>query len=46
MSCQPIENYGIIGDLHRVALVGMDGSIDLMSFPRFGSATIFAALLD
>jgi GH15 family glucan-1,4-alpha-glucosidase len=43
---QPIENYGIIGDLHTVALVGMDGSIDFMSFPQFDSPTIFAALLD
>jgi len=43
---QPIENYGIIGDLHTVALVGMDGSIDFMSFPHFDSPTIFAALLD
>ena len=46
MSYKPIENYGIIGDLHTVALVGMDGSIDLMSFPHFDSPTIFAALLD
>ena len=46
MSYQPIENYGIIGDLHTVALVGMDGSIDFMSFPQFDSPTIFAALLD
>ncbi len=43
---QPIENYGIIGDLHTIALVGMDGSIDFMSFPHFDSPTIFAALLD
>ncbi|MGE0822151.1 MAG: glycoside hydrolase family 15 protein [Candidatus Binatia bacterium] len=43
---QPIENYGIIGDLHTVALVGMDGSIDFMCFPTFDSPTIFAALLD
>ena len=46
MSYQPIENYGVIGDLHTVALVGMDGSIDFMSFPSFDSPTIFAALLD
>jgi hypothetical protein len=32
---QPIENYGIIGDLYTVALVGMDGSIDFMAFPHF-----------
>lgn len=43
---KPIENYGIIGDLHTVALVGMDGSIDFMCFPNFDSPTIFAALLD
>jgi GH15 family glucan-1,4-alpha-glucosidase len=42
----PIGNYGIIGDLHTVALVGMDGSIDFMCFPRFDSPSIFAALLD
>jgi GH15 family glucan-1,4-alpha-glucosidase len=46
VSYQPIENYGIVGDLHSVALVGMDGSIDMMSFPHFDSPTIFAALLD
>jgi GH15 family glucan-1,4-alpha-glucosidase len=42
----PIENYGVIGDLNTIALVGMDGSIDFMSFPNFDSPTIFAALLD
>jgi GH15 family glucan-1,4-alpha-glucosidase len=46
MGYQPIENYGIVGDLHTVALVGMDGSIDFMCFPRFDSPSIFAALLD
>jgi GH15 family glucan-1,4-alpha-glucosidase len=46
MSYQPIANYGIIGDLHTVALVGMDGSIDFMCFPLFDSPTIFASLLD
>jgi GH15 family glucan-1,4-alpha-glucosidase len=43
---QPVENYGVIGDLRTVALVGMDGSIDFMCFPRFDSPTVFAALLD
>ncbi|MFQ5944809.1 MAG: glycoside hydrolase family 15 protein [Anaerolineae bacterium] len=46
MSYQPIENYGIIGDLHTVALVGMDGSIDFMCFPHFDSPSMFARLLD
>ncbi|MFQ5789980.1 MAG: glycoside hydrolase family 15 protein [Acidobacteriota bacterium] len=46
MAYQPIENYGIIGDLHTVALVGMNGSIDWYCFPRFDSPSVFAAILD
>lgn len=46
MKYRPIENYGIIGDLSTVALVGLDGSIDFMCFPNFDSPSIFAALLD
>jgi GH15 family glucan-1,4-alpha-glucosidase len=46
MSYQPIENYGVIGDLTTAALVSMDASIDFMCFPHFDSPTIFAALLD
>jgi GH15 family glucan-1,4-alpha-glucosidase len=46
MNYQPIENYGLIGDLATTALVSMEGSIDFMCFPRFDSPTIFAALLD
>lgn len=42
----PIEQHGVIGDLHTVALVGMHGSIDFMCFPRFDSPTIFASMLD
>ena len=42
----PIANYGVIGNLHTVALVGMHGDIDFMCFPRFDSPSMFAALLD
>src|SRR5256885_11345704 len=42
----PIENYGVIGDLNTVALVGLDASIDFMCFPNFDSPSIFCALLD
>lgn len=43
---QPIENYGVIGDLYPVALVGTDGSIDFLAFPRVDSPTVFAVLLE
>ncbi|GEO08158.1 glycoside hydrolase family 15 protein [Segetibacter aerophilus] len=46
MQYQPIENYGIVGDLNTVALIGLNGSIDFMCFPNFDSPSIFAALLD
>ncbi|HZC36675.1 MAG TPA: glycoside hydrolase family 15 protein, partial [Chthoniobacterales bacterium] len=42
----PIENYGVIGNLETVALVGIDGSIDFCCFPQFDSPSIFASLLD
>lgn len=46
MAYQPIENYGVIGNMRTTALVGVDGSIDWFCFPYFDSPSIFAAILD
>jgi len=46
MSFEPIENYGVIGNMRSIALVGVNGSIDFLCYPNFDSPTVFAALLD
>jgi GH15 family glucan-1,4-alpha-glucosidase len=42
----PIAEHGLIGDLHTVALVGTEGTIDWYCCPRFDAPSLFGAILD
>ena len=46
MRYPPIAEHGVIGDLHTVALVAVDGTIDWYCCPTFDSPSVFAAMLD
>src|ERR1700722_17857228 len=46
MNYQPIENHGIVGNMHSAALVSLDGSVDWLCLPRFDSPSVFGAILD
>lgn len=42
----PIENYGIIGNMRTIALIGTDASCDYYCYPKFDSPSIFCRVLD
>jgi hypothetical protein len=42
----PVAEHGLIGDLHCVALVGTNGTIDWHCCPSFDAPSMFGSLLD
>ena len=42
----PVSEHGLVGDMHSVALVGTNGTIDWYCCPSFDSPSVFGSLLD
>jgi GH15 family glucan-1,4-alpha-glucosidase len=42
----PVSEHGLIGDLHTVALVGTNGTIDWHCSPSFDAPSFFGSILD
>jgi GH15 family glucan-1,4-alpha-glucosidase len=42
----PIAEHGLVGDLHTIALVGTNGTIDWYCCPSFDAPSVFGAILD
>ena len=40
-----IEDYAVVGDTQTMALIGRNGSVDWLCFPRFDSPACFSSLL-
>ena len=42
----PIEDYGVVGNMRTVALIGKTGNLDWLCYPNFDSPSVFGAILD
>jgi GH15 family glucan-1,4-alpha-glucosidase len=42
----PIAEHGLVGDLHTIALVGTNGTIDWYCCPSFDAPSVFGSILD